>query len=240
MPQLAAPVATFVGSRVAIRSGGEGKPGQVTLASRTGFASHLRIVQRAASTEHGVWISDDTASQLGVLPGDTATLSLSGLRATVPVAAIYHNLASMRSTSFWAPLSTQIYSSNPETPAPPPLLLAGQTDFLKITTALEDSGRYGWTFSLRAGSVRDMTLGMKMAVSNREETLKVDSEVTKAPIPVLDTFLLKANDFAREPGAKPNFEGIQAMLDIYADTGMISKKLNASQFKHPNIVAPIE
>jgi ABC-type nitrate/sulfonate/bicarbonate transport system substrate-binding protein len=88
--------------------------------------------------------------------------------------------------------------------------------------------------------VRDMTLAMKKAVSNRDETLKVDSEVTKAPVAVLDTFLLKSNDFAREPGAKPNFEGIQAMLDIYADTGMVSKKLNASQFKHPTIVAPIE
>jgi sulfonate transport system substrate-binding protein len=88
--------------------------------------------------------------------------------------------------------------------------------------------------------VRDMTLAMKMAVSNRDETLKVDSEITKAPVAVLDTFLLKPNDFAREPGAKPNFEGIQAMLDIYADTAMVSKKLNAAQFRHPTIVAPIE
>jgi ABC-type nitrate/sulfonate/bicarbonate transport system substrate-binding protein len=88
--------------------------------------------------------------------------------------------------------------------------------------------------------VRDMTLAMKKAVTNRDETLKVDSEVTKAPVAVLDTFLLKPNDFAREPGAKPNFDGIQAMLDIYADTGMVSKKINASQFKHPTIVAPIE
>lgn len=88
--------------------------------------------------------------------------------------------------------------------------------------------------------VRDITLGMKKAMANRDETLKVDSEVTKAPIAVFESFLLKANDFAREPGAKPNFEGIQAMLDIYADTGMVSKKLSAAQFKHSSIVAPIE
>ena len=81
---------------------------------------------------------------------------------------------------------------------------------------------------------------MRKALANREETLKVVNEVIKAPIPVLETYLLKPNDFAREPGAKPNFEGIQAMLDIYADTAMVSKKLNASQFKHPTIVAPIE
>ncbi len=88
--------------------------------------------------------------------------------------------------------------------------------------------------------VRDITAGMKKAVANRDETLKVVSEVTKAPIPVLDSYLLKPNDFAREPGAKPSFEGIQAMLDVYADTGMVGRKLDAAQFKHPSIVAPIE
>jgi ABC-type nitrate/sulfonate/bicarbonate transport system substrate-binding protein len=47
--------------------------------------------------------------------------------------------------------------------------------------------------------VRDLTAGMAMAMANRDETLKVVSEVTKAPIQVLDTYLLKPNDFAREP-----------------------------------------
>ena len=76
--------------------------------------------------------------------------------------------------------------------------------------------------------------------SNRAETMKVVSETMKVPVEVLDTYLLKPNDFAREPGAAPNFAGIQAMLDVYADTGMINKKLDANQFKHPTIVAPIE
>jgi hypothetical protein len=88
--------------------------------------------------------------------------------------------------------------------------------------------------------VRDLTAGMAMAVANRDETLKVDSEVMKAPVAVLDTFLLKPNDFAREPGGKPNFAGIQAMLDVYAETGMLSKKLDAQKFKHSSIVAPLQ
>ena len=88
--------------------------------------------------------------------------------------------------------------------------------------------------------VRDLTAGLGKAIANREETLKVVSEVTKAPIPVLDSYLLKPSDFAREPGARPNFEGIQAMLDVYADTGMVARKLDAAQFKHPSIVAPIQ
>jgi ABC-type nitrate/sulfonate/bicarbonate transport system substrate-binding protein len=88
--------------------------------------------------------------------------------------------------------------------------------------------------------VRNLTAGMRMALNNRAETLKVVNEVIKAPIEVLDTYLLKANDFAREPGAAPNFAGIQAMLDIYAETGMIKQKLDVSQFRHQSIVAPLE
>jgi ABC-type nitrate/sulfonate/bicarbonate transport system substrate-binding protein len=88
--------------------------------------------------------------------------------------------------------------------------------------------------------VKDITAGLKLALANREETLKVVSEVMKAPIPVLDTYLLKQNDFAREPGAAPNFAAIQAMFDVYTDTKMIDKKLDANTLKHPSIVAPME
>jgi ABC-type nitrate/sulfonate/bicarbonate transport system substrate-binding protein len=88
--------------------------------------------------------------------------------------------------------------------------------------------------------VRDLTAGMRKALADRAETLKVVNEVVKAPIEVLDSYLLKPNDFAREPGAAPNFAGIQAMLDIYAETGMIKQKLDAAQFRHPSIVAPLE
>jgi ABC-type nitrate/sulfonate/bicarbonate transport system substrate-binding protein len=88
--------------------------------------------------------------------------------------------------------------------------------------------------------VRDLTAGMKKALANRDETLKVVNEVIKAPIPVLETYLLKPNDFAREPGAAPNFAGIQAMFDIYAESGMIKEKLDVARFRHASVVAPIE
>jgi len=81
---------------------------------------------------------------------------------------------------------------------------------------------------------------MRLAIANRSETLEVVSEVIKAPVAVLDSYLLKANDFAREKGAAPNFPAIQAMFDIYAETGMIARKLDVSEFRHPSIVAPIE
>src|SRR6204780_855287 len=87
--------------------------------------------------------------------------------------------------------------------------------------------------------VRDITAAMKKALANREETLKVVSEVLKAPVPVLDTYLLKDNDFARDPGAAPNFDAIQKMFDIYAATGMLPK-MDVAQFRHPTIVAPLQ
>jgi ABC-type nitrate/sulfonate/bicarbonate transport system substrate-binding protein len=87
--------------------------------------------------------------------------------------------------------------------------------------------------------VRDITRGMKMALADRAETLKVVSETMKAPIPVLDTYLLKSNDFAREPGAAPNFDGIQAMADVYAQTGMVSKRIDVGVFKGP-VTAPLQ
>ena len=87
--------------------------------------------------------------------------------------------------------------------------------------------------------VRDITHGMEMALADRAETLKVVNEVIKAPIPVLDTYLLKDNDFGRDPKAAPNCEAIQLMLDIYAETGMLPK-LSVKQFYNPAVVAPIE
>ncbi|CAN5405098.1 ABC transporter substrate-binding protein [soil metagenome] len=87
--------------------------------------------------------------------------------------------------------------------------------------------------------VSDITLGMKKALANRDETLKVVNEVMKAPIPVLETYLLKDNDFGRDPGAAPNFPAIQKMFDIYTEAGMLPK-MDAMQFKHPTIVAPIQ
>jgi ABC-type nitrate/sulfonate/bicarbonate transport system substrate-binding protein len=87
--------------------------------------------------------------------------------------------------------------------------------------------------------VRDITLGMKKALENRDETLKVVNEVMKAPIPVLETYLLKDNDFGRDPGAAPNFAAIQTMYDTFTETGLLPKKMDVAQFKHPTIVAPI-
>ncbi|MBV9077765.1 MAG: ABC transporter substrate-binding protein [Methylobacteriaceae bacterium] len=88
--------------------------------------------------------------------------------------------------------------------------------------------------------VRDLTLGMKKALADREQTMKVVSEVMRVPVPVLETYLLKDNDFARRPDASPDFPAIQAMLDTYYDEKLVSKPLKADDFKDAKVVAPIE
>lgn len=89
--------------------------------------------------------------------------------------------------------------------------------------------------------VKDLTRGMDMALADRAETLNVANEVTKAPVEVIDTFYMKeGKDFQRAQGAAIDFAVLQAMLDLYHDSEMISAKIDASQFKHPTIVAPLK
>lgn len=87
--------------------------------------------------------------------------------------------------------------------------------------------------------VKDLTAAMDKAVANREETIKVASEVTKAPAPVLEGFYLTDKDFTRNPGAEPNFEVLQDMFKLYHDTGMISEAVDAAAFRNEKIVAPL-
>ncbi len=88
--------------------------------------------------------------------------------------------------------------------------------------------------------VRDLTTAMGKVMGNRAETLKVVSEVTRAPISVLDTYLLKANDFARDPGAAPNFPAIQRLLNSFTEAGLMSQKLDVASFQNGNIHAPMK
>ena len=88
--------------------------------------------------------------------------------------------------------------------------------------------------------VRDLTTAMGKVRSNRNETLKIVSEVTKVPVPVLDTYLLKANDFVHDEGAAPNFTAIQGLLNSFTATGLMSKKLDIALFQNPAIHAPMK
>ncbi|MRX50034.1 PhnD/SsuA/transferrin family substrate-binding protein [Paracoccus sp. S-4012] len=89
--------------------------------------------------------------------------------------------------------------------------------------------------------VRDLTRAMDMALADREQTIAVASEVTKAPVEVLEGFyMVEGQDFERNPGAAFDFGVLQTMLDLYHEAGMIPSALDAETFRHPTIVAPLQ
>lgn len=87
--------------------------------------------------------------------------------------------------------------------------------------------------------VRDITAALKMATANREESIKVVSEVTRAPAAALEPYLMKSNDFARDPNARPDFAAIQTMFDQYAELGMLAQPVKVERFRRDDLVAPL-
>jgi ABC-type nitrate/sulfonate/bicarbonate transport system substrate-binding protein len=87
--------------------------------------------------------------------------------------------------------------------------------------------------------VRDLTTAMGMVMSDRDQALAVASQTMRVSKDVLATFMLTDRDFGRTEGAAPDFTAIQTLLDLYTTSAMIPKKVDATTFKHPSIVAPL-
>jgi len=77
----------------------------------------------------------------------------------------------------------------------------------------------------------DLRKAMGLLQADRAQTLKVVSEVTRAPVDLLDQYLLTGNDFARDPQALPDFAGMQKMFDQYRELGLLKGPLQAEQFR---------
>ncbi|RMX06513.1 ABC transporter substrate-binding protein [Corticibacter populi] len=88
--------------------------------------------------------------------------------------------------------------------------------------------------------VRDLTRAMQMAMARREETIAVVSEVTRAPVEALAGYLMTPSDFARSADMRPDTQAIQAMLDQYAELGMLSRRLDAGTLVRPDLMAPLQ
>lgn len=77
----------------------------------------------------------------------------------------------------------------------------------------------------------DLQKAMSLLQADRAQTLQVVSEVTRAPTDLLDQYLLKANDFARDPQAQPDFVGMQKMFDQYLDIGLLKAPITVEQLR---------
>jgi putative ABC transport system permease protein len=196
VPGLGEPVATLIGSAAAARSAAAAHPARIRLAFRTGFALHVYVAEGAGEGASGIWISDRTAKELQVGSGDRVTISLGGRTASVPVAAVYRDLSGSQSEPFWAPLASSIYPSGANAAPPPALALADQSEFLRLTTELEDSGRYGWSAALTPAAMRNVTFARAVALASALSRLQtrledpadqlgsaLDQPVVDSPIP---------------------------------------------------------
>lgn len=86
--------------------------------------------------------------------------------------------------------------------------------------------------------VADLQKAMSLLQADRPQTIAVVSEVTRAPAELLDQYLLKENDFARDPGAQPDFIGMQKMFDQYQEIGLLNAPLQAEQFRPTVLMKP--
>jgi ABC-type nitrate/sulfonate/bicarbonate transport system substrate-binding protein len=87
--------------------------------------------------------------------------------------------------------------------------------------------------------VNDISKSMKLVLSDRDQTLKVDSEVMRVPVAVLDTFLLHpGKDAYRQSPAIPDLDGIQNMLDIDYAAGLTKTKVDVNAFIRKDIMTP--
>jgi len=171
VPGLGEPVETLVGSPAAARSAAAGKAVRIRLASRTGFASHVDVVDGDPAAE-GIWLPDSAASALGVAPGDVVRISLGGRTVEAPVAAVFRDLSAARSAPYWAPLASSIYPAASDSAKPPALALAATPTFLRISTELEDTGRYTWTASLTPTAIRSVTFDRAVAIAGAVSRLE--------------------------------------------------------------------
>ncbi|MER2533863.1 MAG: ABC transporter substrate-binding protein [Rhizobiaceae bacterium] len=88
--------------------------------------------------------------------------------------------------------------------------------------------------------IKDITAANKMAADDRAQSVAITAEMTRLPVELLNSYLMTSNDMERPAGAKPDFDAIQKMLDVYYSAGMVSEKLDASKFRIEGFTAPIK
>jgi putative ABC transport system permease protein len=131
---------------------GPGGAAHVQPASRTGFADHVRSVERAPGD--GVWLSDTTARAVGVHAGDTVMVR-NGSRPQRParVAGVYRDLAFQPAAPYWGTLFPNIYPNPVEETEPPPLMLATPPTLGALGERTSMVAHLEWDFFLPPGPV---------------------------------------------------------------------------------------
>ncbi len=175
---LGAPVTTLVAGGLSV-SGTGGRTSFTTLYDRDGATANVRVLERVPG--EGVWITDSTATELGVRAGGSLEL---GGRVPVRVAAVYANLqdAPRPLPTFWCSqeMGPAGFIGPPDANfPPPPLTLADRREFDALSSDLHlGEVTYEWQ---RALPQRAVTADQGHAVVRALSSLLAQLPPTRSP-----------------------------------------------------------
>jgi putative ABC transport system permease protein len=140
------PIVTARGDPVDAVAGEETEP--VRILTRTGFLDHVEVIDRTSG--EGVWVSDYTAANLGVGPGDDIILDGRAGSTTTRIAGVYRDLLTLPPTPFWRGLDDFIYTAPGADVRPPALLLMDLATYFDLDSRLlDDIDVFIWEFTFR-------------------------------------------------------------------------------------------
>jgi putative ABC transport system permease protein len=157
-------------------------PGRLLAA--TGAFRHVRRLEGGGG--RGVWISDLTASELGVKPGARLSLSFEGMRPVrVTVAAIYRALYVEPRTAYWHWWDSDIYQRCQVCDPPPPFVLLSPHQFSRISMGM---GSPTATLSWQAPVVPGRPITLDDALALERFTNRFRAEISDPTSALSDIF----------------------------------------------------
>lgn len=124
----------------------------VQVVSRSGALGHVDVLAgdepAPAADPPGVWITDTTAGQLGIGPGDQFLVRWSGNSSPLTVTGVYHDLAEEDLPPFWCSQRPILQPAGGTGDRPPPVVLTDTETFVAMTEAIEVQGEATWELPL--------------------------------------------------------------------------------------------
>jgi putative ABC transport system permease protein len=175
---------TLIGPAVKLRTNDPStKPASVRLLYRTGYLAHIDVLSQAPGNVPGVWIPDVTAKVQHIGVGDRVTVTKGPFSESVPIVGIYRALVG-QVPPYWAPIVNTIYPADPDAKPPPPPLFANQAELLHLTTELEQSGDYGWSYDLTPQARAGLNLQTATELTRQLHSVAVHSHDLTDPLGV--------------------------------------------------------
>ncbi len=78
--------------------------------------------------------------------------------------------------------------------------------------------------------IEDWKIAANYVVKNRDEAIKVTSEVSKMPVDLLSKFLITKDDFYRDANGAPDLKALQANLDWLTERKILKKKIDVKNY----------